>query len=187
MVARAERRHCPTSNPPPYAASAARTRAPSTAARRRTCMRTRCSGDATCCAAGDQGQVDVPRLDRGQRRAPGPGRIDEGAASREPRAERRSQRRRHLLAIARRLAAARPGAACSRGPLHLASRAAAIVRGSDPGRFSLDPLTRRPGDVPRTAAGRPRDHRRPAVDRGRACARGRPRQRRRRGRSRVTG
>ena len=64
---------------------------------------------------GDRGQVDVPRLRRGQRRAPGPGRLDQVAAPPQPRAQRRPQRRHRPPRPRRWAGRRRRGGACCRG------------------------------------------------------------------------
>ena len=66
MVARTERRLCPTVHPPPYAASAARTRAPSTASRRRPACRLVALGSGPA-PTGRPGPGRRPATGRGQR------------------------------------------------------------------------------------------------------------------------
>ena len=62
-----------------------------------------------------RGHVDVPRLRRGQRRAPGPRRHDEIAAAPQHRAQRRPQRRRRAARARARLAAGDVAAAAAAG------------------------------------------------------------------------
>ena len=103
LVRRTERRLCVTVEPPPYDASE-RARELHRRLGSSTSTPTPCCGAATSCD-GPAGPRRRAPADRGQRRAPGPGRQHEVAAPPQHRAQRRPQRRHHAAGPRRWLAA----------------------------------------------------------------------------------
>ena len=149
-----------------------------------TSMPIRCCGAATCSQRSTRGHVDVPRLRRGQRRAPGPRRHHEVAAPPQHRAQRRPQRRRRPAGARARLAARDLAAGCCRGRSTWRP-GPTTWRRAPTARFRSSARAADLAAYDARAARRPRHHGRPPRDRGRPRARRRPGERRGRRRRRL--